>query len=107
MSFITLRAERKSKNDSYSDLILCSSYEGISSVSKPFCDFTVFVIDKLLKNEAGNLAKDSNNQIVSTESPVTVNSILILFWKVIKNYLPVFAMLYFGIILSNFVIFPG
>lgn len=85
IAFITLKARRLKGGELYSDFVLSTADNGVSSASKPFNDFTRCVINsKLLKNSAESQSKNNTDLIQNndTEVGVTLNSILILFWKV-------------------------
>lgn len=76
VAHVTLKAKRINENNKYSDLIL-NGKENISSMDKPYCDFTESVANEFI-NSGHSIDKD----VDFTESAVTVNSLLILFWKV-------------------------
>lgn len=74
--FITLKAVRINHNDKYSDIVL-NDEKNISSMDKPYCDFTESIATKLFQS---NRSQNKENDV--DESAVTINSLLILFWKV-------------------------
>lgn len=76
VAFVTLKAKRLSTENNYSDLIL-NKENSVLSIDKPYCDFTESIVTKLI-----NPNKPPDKNINETESVVSINSLVILFWKV-------------------------